>query len=52
MFIDTQMRDYDFEKIAEEANRFEQMGFDCVWTIEAAHDPFLRWHWLHRERHI
>ena len=41
MFIDTQMRDFAFGNIAEEAGRFERMGFDCVWTFEAAHDPFL-----------
>lgn len=41
MKIDTQMRDFSFGRIAEEGQRFEQMGFDCVWTFEAAHDPFL-----------
>lgn len=41
MKIDTQMRDFKFGAIAQEAQRFERMGFDCVWTFEAAHDPFL-----------
>ena len=41
MKLDTQMRDFSFGRIGEEAARFERMGFDCVWTFEAAHDPFL-----------
>jgi probable F420-dependent oxidoreductase len=41
MKIDTQMRDFSFSQISAEAERVEQMGFDCVWTFEAAHDPFL-----------
>jgi probable F420-dependent oxidoreductase len=41
MKIDTQMRAVAFGAIAQEAQRFERMGFDCVWTFEAAHDPFL-----------
>ena len=41
MHIDTQMRDVPFHAIAREAQRYERMGFDGVWTFEAAHDPFL-----------
>lgn len=41
MNLDTQMRDVAFSAIGAEAQRFERMGFDCVWTFEAAHDPFL-----------
>ena len=41
MHIDTQMRDVTFSAIGAEAQRCERMGFDCVWTFEAAHDPFL-----------
>jgi len=41
MKIDTQMRDFDGGEIAGQAQRFERMGFDGVWTFEAAHDPFL-----------
>ena len=41
MKLDTQMRDFAFGAIGAEAQRFERMGFDCVWTFEAAHDPFL-----------
>jgi probable F420-dependent oxidoreductase len=41
MQIDTQMRDVPFHAIAHAAQRYERMGFDGVWTFEAAHDPFL-----------
>jgi probable F420-dependent oxidoreductase len=41
MKLDTQMQSTSFEGVAAEAKRFERMGFDCVWTFEAAHDPFL-----------
>ena len=41
MKIDTQMRDVPFERMGEEALRFERMGFDCAWTFEADHNPFL-----------
>jgi alkanesulfonate monooxygenase SsuD/methylene tetrahydromethanopterin reductase-like flavin-dependent oxidoreductase (luciferase family) len=41
MNIDTQMRDVPFHAIAREAQRYERMGFDGVWTFEAAHDPFV-----------
>jgi probable F420-dependent oxidoreductase len=41
MKLDTQMRHVAFDAIAHEAQRCERMGFDGVWTFEAAHDPFL-----------
>ena len=41
MKLDTQMTYASFDAIAQEARRFERMGFDGVWTFEAAHDPFL-----------
>ena len=28
-------------EVSERAQEFEQLGFDCVWTFEAAHDAFL-----------
>jgi probable F420-dependent oxidoreductase len=39
--LDTQLRDFDFAHIGEQARRFEAMGFDGVWTFESNHDPFL-----------
>ena len=41
MKIDIQMRDVPFERTGEEALRFERMGFDCAWTFESSHNPFL-----------
>lgn len=41
MRLDAQMQASTFSDIIEEAQRLERMGFDCVWTFEAAHDPFL-----------
>lgn len=41
MKLDTQMTYASFDTITQQAQRFERMGFDGVWTFEAAHDPFL-----------
>ncbi len=41
MKIDTQMRDLDLLAVAEEAQKYERLGFDAIWTFEAAHNPFL-----------
>jgi len=41
MQLDTQMTDVPLRDVAPTAQRFEQLGFDGVWTFEAAHDPFL-----------
>jgi probable F420-dependent oxidoreductase len=41
MKLDTQMRHVAFDAITHEAQRYERMGFDGVWTFEAAHDPFV-----------
>jgi probable F420-dependent oxidoreductase len=39
--LDTQLRDFDARQVPAQAKRFEALGFDGVWTFEAAHDPFL-----------
>src|SRR5262245_2887963 len=31
----------DLHEVAAHAKRFEEIGFDGLWTIEAQHDPFL-----------
>jgi probable F420-dependent oxidoreductase len=41
MQLDTQMTYAAFEMITTKAQRFERLGFDGVWTFEAAHDPFV-----------
>ena len=41
MHIDTQIRDLDLKDVGAEAQRLERLGFECLWTFEAKHDPFL-----------
>jgi len=39
--LDTQLHDFDARQVTAQAQRYEDLGFDGVWTFEAAHDPFL-----------
>ena len=41
MFLDIALRDYDLQKVPEFARQAEATGYDCLWTSETAHDPFL-----------
>lgn len=41
MQLDTLMREVAFDTVADQAQRFERMGFNGVWTFESAHDAFL-----------
>lgn len=41
MHIDTQIRDIPLKDVGPEAARLERLGFECLWTFEAKHDPFL-----------
>lgn len=41
MHIDTQIRDIPLSEVGPEAERLERLGFECLWTFEAKHDPFL-----------
>lgn len=42
MKLDTQMkRDVGLTEIPAVARQYEEIGFDGVWSFEAAHDPFL-----------
>ncbi len=41
MHIDTQIRDIPLADVGPEAARLERLGFECLWTFEAKHDPFL-----------
>ncbi len=41
MKIDTLLQGAAPEKVGETAARYERIGFDAVWTVEAGHDPFL-----------
>lgn len=41
MKIDAPLRDIPLEQVADEAVRYERMGFDGLWTFETRSDPFL-----------
>lgn len=41
MHIDVQIRDMPLKDVGQEAKRLETMGFECLWTFEAKHDPYL-----------
>lgn len=41
MHIDVQIRDMPLKDTGAEAARLERLGFECIWTFEAKHDPYL-----------
>lgn len=41
MKLDTLLRSFDLRGVGDLARRYEEMGFDAVWSVEAGHDPFL-----------
>jgi probable F420-dependent oxidoreductase len=41
MFLDAGLRNYDLQAVPEYARQIEAMGYDCLWTSETSHDPFL-----------
>lgn len=41
MVLDVALRDYDLQNVPEQARRAEAAGYDCLWTQETQHDPFL-----------
>lgn len=41
MTLDVGMRDYDLRAVPEYARKSEAIGYDCIWTSETQHDPFL-----------
>ena len=41
MLLDAGMRDYDLRAVPEYARKVESIGYDCLWTSETQHDPFL-----------
>jgi probable F420-dependent oxidoreductase len=45
MKFDCQLTKLDPETVGASAAGFERMGFDCVWGVEAGHDPFLPLAW-------
>ena len=41
MKLDAGLRDYSLRSVPEEARKLEAIGYDCLWTSEIQHDPFL-----------
>jgi len=41
MKLDIGMRDYDLRAVAANAPKVEALGYDCLWTSETQHEPFL-----------
>jgi len=41
MKLDTQLGHRGLKETPNEARSYQRMGFDCAWTFEAGHDPFL-----------
>jgi probable F420-dependent oxidoreductase len=41
MKLDVNLRDYDLKAVAAQARKAEAIGYDCLWTSETQHDPFL-----------
>ena len=41
MKLDVALRNYDLNAIPEQAWQAEGAGYDCLWTSETQHDPFL-----------
>src|SRR6476619_5813495 len=41
MKLDVNLRDYDLQTVAEQARQAEANGYDCLWSSETQHDPYL-----------
>jgi len=41
MKFDAALRDYELPAVPEYARKMEAIGYDCLWTSETQHDPFL-----------
>ena len=41
MTLDVGMSEYDLRAVPEYARKMESIGYDCLWTSETQHDPFL-----------
>lgn len=39
--LDAGLHDYDLLAVSEYARKLEAIGYDCLWTSETQHDPFL-----------
>jgi probable F420-dependent oxidoreductase len=41
MLLDIGLPDYNLRAVPEYARKVEALGYDCLWTSETQHDPFL-----------
>jgi probable F420-dependent oxidoreductase len=41
MLLDIGLPEYNLRAVPEYAHKVEAMGYDCLWTSETQHDPFL-----------
>src|SRR5215469_915064 len=41
MRLDAAVRNYDLQAVPEYARKMESLGYDCLWSSETQHDPFL-----------
>ena len=41
MKLDLALRDYNLQTVPDFARNAEALGYDCLWTSETQHDPFL-----------
>jgi len=41
MKLDAGLHDYNLRALPEHARKLEAIGYDCLWTSETQHDPFL-----------
>ncbi len=41
MKLDATLRDYDLRAVSSAARCAESLGYDCLWSSETQHDPFL-----------
>jgi len=41
MVLDVALRDYDLQILPDFVRKVETIGYDCLWTSETQHDPFL-----------
>jgi probable F420-dependent oxidoreductase len=41
MKFDINLSDYDLKSVAEYATKAEALGYECLWSSETQHDPFL-----------
>ena len=41
MKLDLSIRSYDLGAVGQYARKAQELGYDCLWSSETQHDPFL-----------